>query len=129
MNALRLWRIRLHTLGSARLRMAMLFAGRAATTLTLLTSLPAQAAPSPSPSSTSSAPNTGGLSTPTPAEVEQAQKFMEEAQETLSKPTQQALLEAQADDLRKQLPNEGGVLGVFNVTDSHTLPISAYSVK
>ncbi|MER6075912.1 hypothetical protein ABT187_45645 [Streptomyces sp. NPDC001817] len=131
MNALRLWRIRLYTLGSARLRIAMLFAALAATTLTLLTSLPAQAAPSPSPSpsATSSTPNAGGLNTPTPAEIEQAQKFMEEAQETLSKQSQQALLEAQADDLRKQLPNEGGVLGVFNVTDSNNLPISVYSVK
>ncbi|MEU8033554.1 hypothetical protein AB0C13_33855, partial [Streptomyces sp. NPDC049099] len=131
MNALRLWPIRLYALGNARLRIAMLFAALTATILTLLTALPAHAAPSPSPSSsaTSSTPHTGGLNTPTPAEIEQAQKFMEEAQETLSKQTQQALLEAQADDLRKQLPNEGGVLGVFNVTDSNNLPISVYSVK
>ncbi|MFD8391066.1 hypothetical protein ACFV2N_18160 [Streptomyces sp. NPDC059680] len=131
MSTLRLWRVRLRTLGGARLRIAVLFAAIAATTLTLLTSLPAHAAPSPSPSpsATSSTPNTGGLNTPTPAEIQQAQKFMEEAQETLSKQSQQALLEAQADDLRKQLPNEGGVLGVFNVTDSNNLPISVYSVQ
>ncbi|MFI6658159.1 hypothetical protein ACIBL8_21850 [Streptomyces sp. NPDC050523] len=129
MRAIRLWRIRLRTLGGARLRIAVLFAALASTTLTLLTSLPAQAAPSPtpSPSATSSTPVTGD--TPSAQEIEDAQKFMEEAQETLSKQAQGALLEAAADDARKQLPNEGGILGVFNVTDANNLPISVYSVK
>ncbi|MFE2693692.1 hypothetical protein [Streptomyces mirabilis] len=131
MNALRLWRLRVHTLGGARLRIAVLFAALAATTLTMLTSLPAHAAPSPTPSATTSTPAAGttGQTTPTPQELEQIQKFLAETQEKLSKSAQAALLEAQADDVRKQLPDEGGILGVFNVTDSNNLPISVYSVK
>ncbi|MFD0287686.1 hypothetical protein [Streptomyces lutosisoli] len=131
MNALRLWRLRVHAMGGARLRIALLFAALAATTLTLLTSLPAHAAPTPTPtpSATPSTPVAGSADTLTPQELEQAQKFVAEQQEKLSKSAQAALLQAQADDTRKQLPEEGGILGVFNVTDANNLPISVYSVK
>lgn len=131
MNALRLWRLRVHAMGGARLRIAVLVSALAATTLTMLTSLPAHAAPSPTPSATTSTPAAGttGQTTPTPQELEQIQKFLAETQEKLSKSAQAALLETQADDVRKQLPDEGGILGVFNVTDSNNLPISVYSVK
>ncbi|MFJ3310904.1 hypothetical protein ACIPSA_49845 [Streptomyces sp. NPDC086549] len=128
MTALRLWRIRLRALGSARLRIAVLFAAIAATTLTLLTALPARADPSPSPTATSN-PAPGGTTTPTQQETEEIQKFLEEQNEKLSKSAQAALMEAKADDLRKQLPDEGGILGVFNVTDVNNLPISVYTVK
>ncbi|GAA3808548.1 hypothetical protein ACFQ0G_53295 [Streptomyces chiangmaiensis] len=130
MSTVRLWRIRLRALGSLRLRMAMLCAALAATTLTLLTSLPAHAAPSPTPTPSAStpAPTTGGTA-PSPQEMAEAQKFAAEVQERLSKTAQAALLEATADDLRKQLPKEGGILGVFNVTDANNLPISVYSVQ
>ena len=130
MNVLRLWRIRLRTLGGTRLRMALLFSAVAATALTVLTSLPAQAAPSPTPSpSATSTPSAASSSAPSAAEIEQAQQFMEGAQERLGKAAQQALISALADDARKQLPNEGGILGVFNVTDANNLPISVYSVQ
>lgn len=129
MTTLRLWRIRLRALGGARLRIAVLFAALAATTLTLLTSLPAHAEPSPTPSAPASTPSLGGTSTPTPEEMEEIQKFLEEQTEKLSKSVQASLLESQADDLRKQLPDEGGILGVFNVTDANNLPISVYTVK
>jgi hypothetical protein len=130
MRAPRLWRIRLRTLGAARLRIAVLFAALAATTLTLLTSLPAHAAPSPSPTpSAPSPPPAGGTGAPTQEEMERIQEFLDEQQEKLSKSGQAALLEAQAEELRKQLPDEGGILGVFNVTDANNLPISVYSVQ
>ncbi|MFJ2007999.1 hypothetical protein [Streptomyces chartreusis] len=124
-------RVRLHTLGTARLRIAVLFAALAATTLTLLTSLPAQAAPTPSPSpSTSSDTQTpGGSGAATPEEVAEFQDFLEEQSERLSKSAQSALLAAKAEDVRKQLPDEGGILGVFNVTDANGLPISVYTVQ
>lgn len=129
MTTIRLWRLRLRALGNARLRIAVLFAAIAATTLTLLTSLPAHAAPTPTPtpSATSSTPAAGN--TPSQKDLEEAQRFMEEANERLSKSAQAALMEAMADDVRKQLPDEGGILGVFNVTDSQNLPISVYTVK
>ncbi|MEU0389198.1 hypothetical protein [Streptomyces chartreusis] len=129
MRAIRLWRIRLRALGNARLRIAVLFAAIAATTLTLLTSLPAHAAPTPTPTpgATATTPNAGN--TPSQKELEEAQRFMEEANEKFSKSAQAALREAMADDVRKQLPDEGGILGVFNVTDANNLPISVYTVK
>ncbi|MGW0647290.1 hypothetical protein ACWD4T_00545 [Streptomyces umbrinus] len=133
MTTLQNWRTRLRHLGSARLRMALLFAALAATTLTLLTSLPAHAAPSPSPSPTAPpsvpAAGGGGVDAPSEEELEQIQKILARQSEKFSKSAQAALLQAQADQLREQLPDEGGILGVFNVTDANNLPISVYSVK
>ncbi|WP_316782859.1 hypothetical protein [Streptomyces sasae] len=127
MSALRRCRIRLRVLGTARLRMAVLFAALAATTLTLLTSLPAHAAPSPTPSASSTAPSTG--TAPSQKNLEDAQRFMEETNEQLSKQAQAALMETMADGVRKELPDEGGLLGIFNVTDANNVPISVYSVQ
>jgi hypothetical protein len=131
MTAIRLWRIRLRTLGNARLRIAVLFAAIAATTLTMLTSLPAHAepSPSPSPSATTTAPGAGNTSTPTPEELQELQEFLEEQNEKLSKSAQAALMNTKAEELRQQLPDEGGILGVFNVTDVNGLPISVYTVQ
>ncbi|MGW4784878.1 hypothetical protein [Streptomyces sp. NPDC004230] len=130
MSTDRLWRIRVRALGSFRLRMAVLCAALAATTLTLLTSMPAHAAPSPTPTPSVSTPGTSAGGTGlNPEELAQAQKFAAEQQEKLSKTAQSALLEATAEDLRKQLPEEGGILGVFNITDGNNLPISVYSVQ
>ncbi|MFE7111149.1 hypothetical protein ACFU98_32250 [Streptomyces sp. NPDC057575] len=121
-------RTRLRALGPARLRLALLGAVLAATTFTLLTSLPAHADPTPSPSS-SSAPANPAQRTPTPEEVEEIQQLLKEQSERLDKAAQKALLEAEKERLRKLLPDEGGVLGVFNVTDANNLPISVYTVK
>ncbi|MFJ3673996.1 hypothetical protein ACIPSE_46930 [Streptomyces sp. NPDC090106] len=120
-------RIRARALGGTRIRTAMLVAACAATTLTLLTSPAAHAEPTPSPTAT--APASGSTSTPTPQELEDLQDFLEEQNEKLSKSAQAALMDTAAEDLRKQLPDEGGILGVFNVTDVNGLPISVYTVQ
>lgn len=117
----------LRALGETRLRIAVLFAALAATAMTLIAALPAQAAPSPTPSPSTTAPRAGDA--PSQHDIEDAQQFMEEANEKLSKSAQAAMLSATADDVRTQLPNEGGILGIFNVTDANNLPISVYSVK
>ncbi|MGQ4393932.1 hypothetical protein ACN6K5_003720 [Streptomyces violaceoruber] len=128
MTAIRQWRSRLRTLGSSRLRLAVLFAAAAATLLTVLTSLPAQAAPDPTPTPS---PNLTAppADPPTQEELAEAQQFLEQSRETLTKSAQAALMDARAEDVRKQLPDEGGILGVFNVTDANNLPISVYTVK
>ncbi|MEU6987350.1 hypothetical protein ABZ946_28655 [Streptomyces sp. NPDC046324] len=125
MTTLLNFRMRLRELGSARLRLALLFAALAATTLTLFTSLPAHAEPTPAPST----PATPGQRTPTPQEMEEIEQLLKEQGERLSKSAQAAMLEAEKERLRKLLPDEGGVLGVFNVTDANGLPISIYTVK
>ncbi|MFF9870094.1 hypothetical protein ACF1G0_32735 [Streptomyces sp. NPDC013953] len=119
------WRTQLQSLGPARLRLALLFAAIAATTLTLLTSLPAHAEPTPAPST----PAAPGQRTPTPEEMEEIEQLLTEQGERLSKSAQAAMLEAEKERLRKLLPDEGGVLGVFNVTDANGLQISVYTVK
>lgn len=116
---------RLRALGSARLRLALLFAALVATTLTLLTSPSAHAEPAPAPST----PTVPGQRTPTPEEMEEIEKFLKEQGERLGKSAQASMLEAEKERLRKLLPDEGGVLGVFNVTDANGLPISVYTVK
>ncbi|MET9427882.1 MULTISPECIES: hypothetical protein [unclassified Streptomyces] len=125
MTAILNWRTQLRHLGPARLRLALLLAAIAATTLTLLTSLPAHAEPSPAPSP----PAAPGQRTPTPEEMEEIEQLLKEQGERLNKSAQAAMLEAEKERLRKLLPDEGGVLGVFNVTDANGLPISVYTVK
>ncbi|MEV6654791.1 hypothetical protein [Streptomyces sp. NPDC051219] len=127
MTTLLNWRTRLRMLGSGRLRLALLIAALAATTFTLLTALPAHAEPTPAPSP--SVPTAPGQRTPTPQEIEAIEEIMREQGERLSKAAQEGMLEAEKERLRKLLPDEGGVLGVFNVTDKNGLPISAYTVK
>ncbi|MGP4003628.1 hypothetical protein [Streptomyces sp. 8N706] len=121
------WRMRLRMLGVARLRLALFIAALTATTFTLLTSLPAYAEPTPGPSP--SVPAAGGQRTPTPEEIEKIEEILHEQAEQVSKAAQEELLEQHKERLRKLLPDEGGVLGVFNVTDKSGLPISAYTVK
>lgn len=118
-------RMRLRLLGSVRLRLALLIAALAATTFTLLTSLPAYAEPAPTPS----VPAAGTQRTPTPEEIEAIEAILREQGERMSKAAQESMLEQEKERLRKLLPDEGGVLGVFNVTDANGLPISAYTVK
>ncbi|WP_327249848.1 hypothetical protein [Streptomyces sp. NBC_01320] len=127
MTTLLTWRLRLRALGAARLRLALLFAALAATTFTLLTSLPTHAEPNPTPSPTS--PAAGAQRTPTPQEIEAIEEVMREQGEKFSKAAQEAMLDTEKERLRKLLPDEGGVLGVFDVTDSNGLPISVYTVK
>ncbi|MFI1177565.1 hypothetical protein [Streptomyces melanogenes] len=133
MNRLRSPWARLRLLGHQRLRLALLVAALAATVLTWCTSLPAHAAPSPSPSPSSSAPATppvdAGQQAPTPQEMEQIEQILREQGEKLTAAAKEEMLRQQTERLRKQLPNEGGVLGVFNVTDGGGMPISAYTVK
>ncbi|MFF3326963.1 hypothetical protein [Streptomyces sp. NPDC002889] len=121
------WRMRMRALGSARLRLVLLIAALAATTFTLLTSLPAHA--EPTPTTTPSTPTAPGQRTPTPEEMEEIEQLLKEQGERLSKAAQEGMLEAEKERLRKLLPDEGGVLGVFNVTDANGLPISVYTVK
>ncbi|MEW1637463.1 hypothetical protein AB0469_25745 [Streptomyces sp. NPDC093801] len=134
---------RLRLLGTARMRLALLVAALCATAFTLLTSLPALAEPSPSPSpsgAATSAPGSGpalnplvptspGERTPSPEEQAEIEKLLGELNQRLSDSMKEAYLRAEEERLRKLLPNEGGVLAVFNVTDERNLPISAYTVK
>ncbi|AJF70368.1 hypothetical protein [Streptomyces vietnamensis] len=126
---------RLRLLGAARLRIALLLAALAATVFTLLTALPALAEPSPSPTPTSPSaanplgPPTPGTRTPTPEELAEIEKILDELNKRVTGTMQEAYLKAEEERLRKLLPDEGGVLAVFNVTDAHNLPISAYTVK
>jgi hypothetical protein len=120
---------RLRQLGRRRFRIGLLLAALAATAATVLTSLPAHAdpTPTPAPSAPGGAPGVGG--TPNKEEIERIQEFMAEQHERVSKSMQEAALEKEKERLRMLLPDEGGVLGVFNVTDARGMPISAYTVK
>lgn len=129
MTRLWYWRERIRHLGSTRLRLGLLLAAFAATTVTLLTSLPAYAEPTPTPSPSASEPAAAGQRTPTPEEIERIEEFMREQGQTFSGAAQQKMLEEEKEKLRKMLPDEGGILGVFNVTDATNMPISAYTVK
>jgi len=129
MRTVRNWRARLALLGVVRLRLALVVAALAATALTLLTSLPAHADPTPSPSPTASLPAAGAQRTPTPEELAQIEQVLREQNEKLSQAAQEAMLQQETERLRKLLPDEGGVLGVFNVTDRNGMPVSAYTVK
>ncbi|WP_037662789.1 hypothetical protein, partial [Streptomyces aurantiacus] len=126
-------RHRLAVLGRTRLRLALLSAALVATALTVLTSLPAHAEPDPSAPPSPSAPETpggaGGAEAPTEEEMKQIEQLLKEQGERLGKSAQKEALAQQQEQVRKLLPNEGGVLGAFNVTDANNLPISAYSVK
>ncbi|MFC9608006.1 hypothetical protein ACFTTN_31740 [Streptomyces niveus] len=128
------WRLRIRHLGSARLRLGLLVAAFAATTVTLLTSLPAYAEPTPTPSTSTSEPAAGvppaaGPRTPTPEEIDRIEEFLREQGQTFTGAAQQKMLEQEKEKLRKLLPDEGGILGVFNVTDANNMPISAYTIK
>lgn len=125
MTTLLTWKARLRLLGPARLRTALAIAALAATLLTLLMTLPAHAEPTPTPT----APAAPGQRTPTPEEMEEIEEILKEQGERLDKAAQEQKLEAEKERLRKLLPDEGGVLGVFNVTDANGLPISLYTVK
>ncbi|MEV4616799.1 hypothetical protein AB0K43_30025 [Kitasatospora sp. NPDC049258] len=126
MNGLRRRWAQLGLLGPARLRLALVIAALAATAFTLLTSLPAYADPTPTPSPATS-PAAGPVA-PSPQEQDQIQEILREQSEKLTEAQQQALLDRRTEELRKLLPDEGGVLGVFNVTDRGGMPISAYTV-
>lgn len=120
------WRC-LRILGPARVRAALLLSALAATALTVLASVPAHADPTPAPGPTVTVP--AGPNAPTPQELEQIQQILREQGEKLSPEQQQALLNAATKRLRELLPAEGGVLGVFNVTDRGGMPISAYTIQ
>lgn len=122
---------RLRLLGAARLRSALFVAALAATVITMLTSLPALADPSPTPPppiSTGPAP-TMGQRVPTPEELAEIEKIISELNKRFSDAMQEAFLRAEEERIRKLLPDEGGLLAIFNATDEHGLPISAYTVK
>ncbi|MEW1699320.1 MULTISPECIES: hypothetical protein [unclassified Streptomyces] len=128
---------RLRLLGTARLRLTLLVAALAATAFTMLTSLPALAEPSPSappaptspPATNPLGPPTAGTRTPTPEELAELEKIIADLNKRFTGTMQEAFLKAEEERLRNLLPDEGGVLAVFNVTDERNLPISAYTVK
>ncbi|MER8236124.1 hypothetical protein [Streptomyces sp. NPDC094049] len=127
----------LRLLGTTRLRLALLVAALAATAFTLLTSLPALAEPGPSapptptspPRANPAGPTPPGMRTPTPEELAQIEKIIADLNKRMSHTMQEAFLKAEEERLRQLLPDEGGILAVFNVTDERNLPISAYTVK
>ncbi|WP_030387979.1 hypothetical protein [Streptomyces sp. NRRL S-241] len=125
----------LRLLGTGRLRLALLVAALAATALTMLTSLPALAEPSPTPTpapstpTTPLGPTTPGTRTPTPEELAEIEKILADLNKVVSNSMKEGYLRAEEERLRKLLPDEGGVLAVFNVTDRNRMPISAYTVK
>lgn len=129
MTTLLHWRMRLRLLGTARLRLALVVAALAATTFTLLSSLPAHAEPTPTPTPSASAPAEGVQPAPTQEDVEAIEEVLREQSEKLSTAGQAGLLNARKENLRKLLPDEGGALGVFKITDANGLPISVYTVK
>ncbi|WP_329127388.1 hypothetical protein [Streptomyces sp. NBC_01465] len=120
-------------MGGARLRWALVVAALVATAFTWLSVLPAQAAPTPTPSPSSTAPATtpaaGAQRAPSAEEMAQIEEVLREQGERFSKAAQETLLQQRTDALRKRLPQEGGILSVFNVVDSGGMPISAYTVK
>lgn len=121
---------RLRQLGRRRFRIGLLLAALAATAVTVLTSLPAHAEPTPAPSPSAPGGAAAGVGgSPTKEEIERLQEFMAEQSERVSESMQEAALEKKKERLRELLPDEGGVLGVFNVTDANGMPISAYTVK
>lgn len=126
MTTVHTWCLRLRAAGRARpWRVALLAAAVAATALALLASLPAHAEPSPAPS----VPTVPGQRTPTAKEQQQIQEVLDQLSRRRSDVEKQAALEAERERVRKLLPDEGGVLGVFDVTDANGLPISVYSVE
>ncbi|MFF3113534.1 hypothetical protein ACFVSN_30615 [Kitasatospora sp. NPDC057904] len=124
------WLRSLRLLGAARLRAALAVAALAATALTLLTSLPAQADPTPAPAAPS-APAQPSASAPAPTteQLQQIQDVLRQQSESVSPDEQEARLARETAELRKLLPDEGGLLGAFNVTDARGLPVSAYTVR
>ncbi|MFJ3817753.1 hypothetical protein [Streptomyces sp. NPDC090056] len=128
---------RLRLLGTARLRLVLLVAALAATAFTLLTSLPAfaepgtpaPAAPTSPPAATPLGPAAPGTRTPTAEELAEIEEILADLNKRFSDSAQEAYLKGEEERLRKLLPDEGGVLAVFNVTDERNLPISAYTVK
>ncbi|NUK55600.1 hypothetical protein HRW14_36270, partial [Streptomyces lunaelactis] len=76
-----------------------------------------------------STPTAPGQRTPSPEEMKEIEQLLKEQGERLGKAAQEGMLAAEKERLRKLLPDEGGVLGVFNVTDQNGLPISVYTVK
>lgn len=134
-KARRAWAL-LRLLGATRLRGALLAAALAATFLTVLTSLPAQADPAPTPApaaagtpAVSAQPPATGAPAPSPGQQALLQQVLQEQAETLTPDQQQAQLAARADKLRALLPAQGGVLSVFNVTDASGIPIEAYTAR
>lgn len=131
---LRRWRTNLSLLGTARVRLAVAVAALAATAFTLITSLPAHAEPSPTPSAPAppaapAVPAAPGARTPTAEEMAEIEELLREQAEKLPAAAQKAMLEKETERLRELLPDEGGVLSVFNVTDANGIPISVYSVE
>ncbi|MDH6710923.1 hypothetical protein P3T27_007674 [Kitasatospora sp. MAA19] len=113
---------RLRILGAARIRTALTVAALAATATVFVASLPAQAEPAPTPAPSQPAG-------PTPQETQWLQDLLREQSEKVTPAEQEARLAKETEQLRKLLPDEGGLLGVFNVTDRAGLPISAYTVR
>ncbi|WP_329166071.1 hypothetical protein OHB49_41080 [Streptomyces sp. NBC_01717] len=54
---------------------------------------------------------------------------MREQGEKFSKAAQEAMPDTEKERLRNLLPDEGGVLGVFDVTDVNGLPISVWGCR
>ncbi|MGW2016859.1 proline-rich domain-containing protein [Streptomyces sp. NPDC001927] len=93
--------------------------------------MPARAEPNPSATTTPISPPTTapGGRTPTAEELAEIEKIVGELNKRVSSTMQEAYLRSEEERLRKLLPDEGGVLAVFNVTDRNGMPISAYTVK
>ncbi|CAM5676603.1 Integral membrane protein OS=Streptomyces antimycoticus OX=68175 GN=SANT12839_101380 PE=4 SV=1 [Streptomyces antimycoticus] len=136
-----LWR-----LGRRQWSGALLLGALVATTVVLLTSTPALAAPTdPTPSPAATAP-----ATPTPSDAATSrpdgslteeekkkeadrlrrkfEKFWDEQHDVIGESMQKELLRQEQKRVRKLLQDEGGVLGVFNTTDKYGIPVSTYSV-
>ncbi|MCZ4125439.1 hypothetical protein [Streptomyces sp. H39-S7] len=59
-------------------------------------------------------------------------KRLQQAQDmgdAFSAATQRVLMDQATEQLRKELPDEGGVLGVFNTTDQYGVPIQVYTIN
>ncbi|CAM5676912.1 hypothetical protein SANTM175S_09036 [Streptomyces antimycoticus] len=132
--------------GTAPVSGALLLGALVATTVVLLTSTPALAAPpTPTPSPAATAP-----ATPTPSDAATSQarrvphrggekkeadrlrrkfeKFWDEQHDVIGESMQKELLRQEQKRIRDYVQDEGGVLGVFNTTDKYGIPVSTYSV-
>lgn len=72
---------------------------------------------------------TGQLSDADKATLEEMQRWAKDTGQQMTASAQQQMADQATEALRKELPDEGGVLGVFNTTDQYGIPLSVYTIN
>ncbi|NUS17265.1 MAG: hypothetical protein HOY69_38710, partial [Streptomyces sp.] len=114
-------------------RRLLVLAALAALTTVLWTTSARATPPAPAPSTTATAQGTAGGGSGTAALSDADKAELAEVQHigagTPTDASQQQLIDQATEDLRKQLQQQGGVLGVFNTTDKYGIPLSVYTIN